>query len=220
MAQLSEAFAVELGHYQAGETNYRGREGHVHLPGRPGADRRGRVRAGQPAASQAAVPARRRPAQAVTALTPPQVAKLYDFPTGASAAGQCIGLLEFGGGYHPADITAWFSNLGLTPPPLADVGVDGATNSPGSDADTEVILDIDVAGSVAPGARSPSTSPPGPSRAGSTSSPPRFTMPPTDPSVLSISWGWPELGARRADLDRGRHGRGERRPSPRRPSSA
>ena len=32
VAQLGAAFAVDLGQYQVGETTYRGREGHVHLP--------------------------------------------------------------------------------------------------------------------------------------------------------------------------------------------
>jgi subtilase family serine protease len=42
---------------------------------------------------------------------------------------------------------------GSPTPALTAVGVDGATNAPGSDADGEVALDIDVAGSVAPGAK-------------------------------------------------------------------
>src|SRR5579884_3865223 len=32
VAQLEQAFGVDLGRYQVGETSYRGREGHVHLP--------------------------------------------------------------------------------------------------------------------------------------------------------------------------------------------
>jgi kumamolisin len=154
VAQMNEAFAVDLGTYQASQHSYRGQEGHVHVPaglaplvvGVFGLDNR-----------QAARPLFRvaDPAQATQALTPPQVARVYNFPAGKNTASQCIGLLEFGGGYRTADVTAWFGGLGLTPPRLADVSVDGAGNSPGSspDDDTEVILDIDVAGAVAQDAR-------------------------------------------------------------------
>ena len=40
----------------------------------------------------------------------------------------------------------------MTEPNITAVSVDGGTNSPGSDADAEVMLDIEVAGSIAPGA--------------------------------------------------------------------
>jgi hypothetical protein len=192
VAQLSEAFAVELGRYQTEQTTYRGREGHVHLPadlapiveGVFGLDNRQQARPlFRPAAT----------AQAVTALTPPEVAKLYDFPSGISAAGQCIGLLEFGGGYHPADITAWFTGLGLTPPTLADVGVDGAANSPGSPDDTEVVLDIDVAGAVAQGARIAVYFAPWTEQGWVDVVSTAIHDAVNRPGVISISWGWPEL---------------------------
>ena len=192
VAQMGEAFAVDLGRYQVGETSYRGREGHVHLPadlvpvveGIFGLDNRQQARPLFRSAS---------PAQAVQPLTPPAVAQLYDFPTGVNASGQCIGLLEFGGGYHPADITAWFTNLGLTPPALVDVSVDGATNSPGSDADTEVILDIDVAGAVGQGARMAVYFAPWTEQGWVDVVTTAVHDATNDPSVLSISWGWPEL---------------------------
>jgi len=194
VAQLGDAFGVDLGHYQAGETSYRGREGHVHLPadlvpvveGVFGLDNRPQAR---PLFQTAATA----PALAVQALTPPQVAQLYNFPTGPSAAGQCIGLLEFGGGYHPADITAWFGHLGLTAPTLVDVGVDGATNSPGSQADTEVVLDIDVAGAVAQHARIAVYFAPWTEQGWVDVVTTAVHDATNDPSVLSISWGWPEL---------------------------
>jgi kumamolisin len=194
VAQMSHAFAVDLGHYQVGGTTYRGREGHVHLPsdlipiveGVFGLDNRQQARPlFRPAAT----------AQVVKPLTPPQVARLYEFPTGTSAAGQCIGLLEFGGGYHAADINAWFTGLQLTPPMLVDVGVDGATNSPGSGADTEVILDIDVAGSVAPGARIAVYFAPWTEQGWVDVVTTAVHDASNDPSVLSISWGWPEFQA-------------------------
>jgi kumamolisin len=152
--QVNRAFAVDLGRYESQKGSYRGREGHLHLPqdlvdvveGVFGLDNR---RQAKPLLRQMSGPA----AQGIMPLTPPHVASLYGFPSG-SAAGQCIALLEFGGGYQLSDITAFFAGLGKPAPTISALGVDGATNSPGIDgnADAEVALDVDVAGSVAPGA--------------------------------------------------------------------
>jgi kumamolisin len=87
---------------------------------------------------------------------PAQVAEMYDFPGTYTGAGQCIAILEFGGGYTKHDLAAFFAENGISPPPhVVAIGVDGATNSPGTDqgADGEVMLDIEVAGSIAPAAR-------------------------------------------------------------------
>lgn len=88
-----------------------------------------------------------------TSYTPPQVAALYDFPTGISLDGQTIALVELGGGYETADLTTYFGTLSLPVPTVTAVSVDGATNSPSgtSGADPEVLLDLEVAGSVASG---------------------------------------------------------------------
>ena len=98
---------------------------------------------------------RRRPRAGTTAgtFTPPEVARIYNFPAGADGTGECIALIELGGGYRPADLTTYFHGLGLPAPNVTAVGVDDGANTPGSDADGEVMLDIEVAASVAPGAR-------------------------------------------------------------------
>jgi kumamolisin len=85
-------------------------------------------------------------------LTAPQVASFYQFPAGTDGTGQTVAIIELGGGYTPADLSTYFSGLGLSVPPVTAVGVDGAANSPGGDADGEVELDIEVVGGVAPGA--------------------------------------------------------------------
>ena len=157
--QMSRAFAVELNVYQAPKETYRGREGSVHIPelvadaveSVHGLDNRTVAqplfRVAAPGSDAIASP------QGTAPLTPPTVAKLYDFPTN-NAAGQTIAILEFGGGYKIADIQNYFNNVVHLPvPAVVTVGVDGATNSPGQSADLEVVLDIDVAGSVAPGAK-------------------------------------------------------------------
>jgi kumamolisin len=87
--------------------------------------------------------------------TPLEVAQAYAFPAGLDGTGQRIALVELGGGYADSDLDTYWSELGVTGPTVTDHEVDGATNAAGSDpegADGEVLLDIEVAGAVAPGA--------------------------------------------------------------------
>jgi kumamolisin len=130
-----------------------------------------------------------------TSYNPPQVAQLYNFPTGVTGAGQTIGILELGGGYNASDLSSYFSGLGITEPKVTAVSVDGAANSPGdpNGADGEVALDIEVAGSIAPGANiavyfTTNTSQ-GFLDALTTALHDTANGP---PSVISISWGSPE----------------------------
>src|SRR5208283_4193941 len=93
---------------------------------------------------------------AAVSYSPVQVAKAYGFPSGATGAGQCIAIIELGGGFNASDLNSFFGNLGIATPAVTAVPVDGATNSPTGDAsgpDGEVELDIEVAGSIAPGAQ-------------------------------------------------------------------
>src|SRR5271170_1242220 len=93
---------------------------------------------------------KRHPAQTAS-FNPPQVAQLYNFPAGVNGAGQTIGILELGGGYNASDLSTYFAGLGIAEPRVTAVSVDGATNSPTDpNADGEVGLDIEVAGSIAP----------------------------------------------------------------------
>jgi kumamolisin len=199
--QMNDTFGVDLGQYESPVGHYRGREGPVHLPGdvadlvvgvfglddRPMA-RRASNGTGPPGAST---------------LTPPQIAKLYNFPAG-SAAGQTIGILEFGGGYDHADIKAFFSGLNQATPKIHAVSVDGVTNSPTGDPkgnDSEVALDIDVAGSVGVGANIAVYFAPVSDR-GWADAITTAVLEPTGlpanwaaPSVLTCSWGFTELEA-------------------------
>ncbi len=94
-------------------------------------------------------------AAAPVSYTPPQVADIYQFPAGTTGAGQTVGVIELGGGFADSDLDTYFSGLGITTPSVTAVSVDGASNVPGKapqGADSEVLLDIEVLGSVAPGA--------------------------------------------------------------------
>jgi kumamolisin len=140
--------------------------------------------------------AKRHPSQTAS-FNPPQVAQLYNFPMAVNGTGQTIGILELGGGYNTSDLSSYFAGLGIAEPRVTAVSVDGATNTPNlpssptdPNADGEVALDIEVAGSIAPGANiavyfTPNTSQ-GFIDALTTAIHDTANGP---PSVLSISWG-------------------------------
>jgi kumamolisin len=127
-------------------------------------------------------------------FTPPQIAALYQFPANASAAGQTIGIIELGGGYKTADITAYFKALGQTPPKVTAVLVDGGKNAPtnANGADGEVLLDIEVAASVAPGANIAVYFAPNTDQGFIDAISTAIHDTKNKPSVISISWGGPE----------------------------
>jgi kumamolisin len=126
-------------------------------------------------------------------FTPPQVAQAYDYPS-ATGQGQCIALIELGGGYQDSDIQTYFSQLGLTPPTVVAVSVDGGTNSPGdpNGADGEVALDIQVAGAIANGARIAVYFAPNTNQGFQDAISAAIHDTTNQPSVISISWGAPE----------------------------
>ncbi|MCW2577870.1 MAG: peptidase [Modestobacter sp.] len=98
-----------------------------------------------------------RPAAPVgTAFTPPELGRVYRFPAGTDGSGQILAILEFGGGYTQADLDQYWTSIGpAAAPTVTAVGVDGAANAPAGDPhgpDGEVLLDIEVAGALAPGA--------------------------------------------------------------------
>ncbi len=135
---------------------------------------------------------RRRTAAPSGTFTPPQVAALYNYPKGLDGTGQTIAIIELGGGYKTTDLNTYFKNLGIKAPKVTAVSVDSGKNTPGSDADGEVMLDIEVVGSIAPGANLAVYFAPNTDQG--------FINAITDaahdttrkPSVISISWGGPE----------------------------
>lgn len=162
VAQMNAAFGVQLLRCEHEMGTYRGRQGPVQLPvelrdivvavlgldSRPQASPHFRVKTGRrKRKSRAANP----PAASFTAV---ELASLYDFPAG-TGQGQCVGIIELGGGYRPQDLKTYFADLGLPPPDVTAVSVDHATNRPTGDPagpDGEVVLDIEVAGAIAPAA--------------------------------------------------------------------
>jgi kumamolisin len=96
----------------------------------------------------------RRPLAATASLAARQVAQAYNYPLTLTGKGYTCGIIELGGGFGGADLPAYFGGLGLPTPHVTSVDVDGGVNKPDGPkgADGEVLLDIEVAGSIAPGA--------------------------------------------------------------------
>jgi kumamolisin len=192
-AQFNEAFGVRLVRYAHPEGGYRGHEGHIYVPG----DLAPIVEAvlGLDDRPQARPHFRGRKAQGGVTYEPPQVAGLYDFPAGSDGSGQCVALIELGGGYATADLQTFFGKVGVPMPSIVSVSVDGASNSPTGDPngpDGEVMLDVEVLGSVAPGAQIAVYFAPNTDAGFLDAITTAIHDTQHDPSVISISWGGPE----------------------------
>ena len=137
-----------------------------------------------------------RPAQQViSSFTPPQLAKIYDYPSGLDGSGECIGIIELGGGETQLDLSVYFQNLDLATPKVVTLSVDGGSNAPTGDPngpDGEVMLDIEVAGGVAPGATVALYFAPNTDRGFVDALTTAINDSDNRPSVISISWGSPE----------------------------
>jgi kumamolisin len=203
VAQFNAAFGVDLQRFEHPGGSYRGRVGSVELPdelrdvieavlgldNRPAAKPHFRARP-SPGNVQW-----RADAGGATSFTPLQVASLYDFPPG-TGQGECVGIIELGGGERAVDLNAYFAGLGISATPqVTAVSVDHGKNHPTGDAngpDGEVMLDIEVVGAIAPQARiavyfAPNTD------AGFLDAVTTAIHDATNkPSVISISWGGPE----------------------------
>ena len=194
-ANMARAFEVQLDRYEHEGHPYRARTGVIRLPAdlapsveavlglddRPQAKPHFRVRG---------APSRKASAAGVS-YTPRQVAQLYQFPLDVDGTGQTVGIIELGGGYKAADLKTYFSSLGIKQPTVISVSVDKGTNSPTNpnSADGEVLLDIEVVGAVAPGARIAVYFAPNTSLGFQDALTTAIHDSSNKPSVISISWG-------------------------------
>lgn len=97
----------------------------------------------------------------VAGHSPLDVARLYEFPRHLDGSGQTVAIIELDGGFVFSDIAPYFQNLGLKPPKIETILIDGQTNTIGRhiprhtelNADDQVAMDIEIAGAIAPRAR-------------------------------------------------------------------
>ena len=192
--QMSVAFGVELKRYEHPKSGiYRGRTGPIFLP----ASLSSIVQAvlGLDDRPQARTHFRPLAQTALATYTPPQVAKLYAYPPTLDGSGQCIGIIELGGGAATSDLQAYFSRLGIRMPTIVTTSVDGGQNLPTGDPngpDGEVMLDIEVAGSIANAAKIALYFAPNTDRGFLDAVTTAIHDSQNKPSVVSISWGGPE----------------------------
>lgn len=198
-ADFAKAFGTTIEQYEHDGGTYRGRTGALAVPadlvdvveGVFGIDNRP---VAKPHFQRRKTAPGVQPHAAGGSFTPPELAKLYNFPTGLDGSGQCIAIIELGGGYRTADIKTYFQKLGLPVPNVKPVRVDGGQNLPttSDSADGEVMLDIEVAAAVAPKALIAVYFTPNTDKGFLDA----VTMAIHDtinkPSVISISWGNPE----------------------------
>jgi kumamolisin len=197
VSNLQKAFQVELKEYSYHKGNFRGRIGSVSVPaeysdiitGVFGLDSRPQA---QPHFRRASQPDKHKKKSHAsdTSYDPNEVAQIYDYPAG-DGTGQCIGLIELGGGFQLDDISTYFSGLNITPPQVISVSVDGGTNSPttADSADGEVMLDIEVSGSIAPAAKIVVYFAPNTDQGFLDAVTTAVHDTTNQPSVISISWG-------------------------------
>ena len=201
-SDFSEAFGTKIDQYEHDGGTYRGRIGELTVPddladiieGVFGIDNRP---VAKPHFQQFYQP----PSFGIQAhatgqsFTAPQLAKLYNFPTGLDGTGQSIAIIELGGGYRNADIKAYFAKLGLPMPKVKTIRVDGGNNSPSTSnsADGEVMLDIEVAAAIAPKARIAVYFAPNTDKGFLDAITMAIHDKTNKPSVISISWGGPEI---------------------------
>ena len=200
IAAMQQAFLVELVTVEHEGKQFRARGGHVQIP----ANLHGVIEAvlGLDNRPQAKPKLRRHPlgiaprATGDMSYTPLQIAQLYNYPASGNGAGQTIAIIELGGGYSDSDLSSYFSGLGINPAPkVTAVGVDGGKNQPTGDpnsADGEVLLDIEVAGAIAPGASIVVYFTPNTDQGFLDAITTAIHDTVNEPSVISISWGGPE----------------------------
>jgi kumamolisin len=206
LGDLLDAFPTDLRMFHHPSGAYRGREGQIHVPqqlfgvvtGVFGFDTRPKHRSPNRRKLIAAAGAAGPGGQNGVAST--EFAKRYNFPTqfqgkALDGSGQTVAIVELGGGFRTSDLKVFFQEIGVPAPNVVSISVDHAGNNPtnANSADGEVMLDIEVAGAVAPKATfavyfGPNNGDQGFIDAISAA----VHDSQRKPSVVSISWGAPE----------------------------
>lgn len=210
VGSISSAFGVKLKDYNYNGKIYRGRKGWLHVPdeissivrGVHGLDNRHHferynrrlVKTGR---NRKYTRAARGESHFVTLK---KVAKRYNFPTRSrdgrilDGAGVCIGIIETGGGFVAEELDRYFKDLKIRSPNVLAVSIGNSQNNPGIDleADGEVMLDIGIAGAIAPAVKIVVYFCDGTTNGSIDAVKQAIYDREHNPSVISISWGAPE----------------------------
>lgn len=170
-SEFERFFQVKFAGYRSGDCDFRSYEGDLHIPRELeglvesvlGLDNRALARHHHFIRRHAGAPG----------VSPRDVAKLYHFPTPGNLAGQCIAIIENGGGFHRSDLENYCEQHHLERPVITEVNVDGTPNAPASKEligrgidqqvtdpaekasvlwTIETTLDVQLAAALAPGA--------------------------------------------------------------------
>jgi len=196
--KFTEAFQVYLANFtEDSGISYRGRSGAIHIPeiltdiitGVFGLDNRPQARPMFHMLKKYG--SLIHPQAAAVSYNPDAVAKAYKYPKDVNGAGECIALIELGGGYRNEDMQNYFGKLGIPLPVITSQSVDSGHNAPSTpdSADGEVALDIEVAGTVAPGAKIVAYFAPNSDKGFLDAISAAIHDRENNPSVISISWG-------------------------------
>jgi kumamolisin len=195
VSSLEKAFNVEVKEYSHPQGNFRGRTGAISVPaeyadivkGVFGLDNR---RQAEPHFRRLQTSDGLKAHAAADSNDPNEVAEIYNFPAG-DGTGQCIGIIELGGGFRLDDLSTYFASLNINLPQVISVSVDGGSNSPSNpnSADAEVMLDIEVAGAISPAAKIVVYFAPNTDQGFLDAITTAVHDSANQPSVISISWG-------------------------------
>ena len=150
-------FQVKLFHYAHSEGNYRGRKGDLRVPvelqeivvGVFGLDNRKMVKRRPIHRRRVSLNLAERAAASRTWFFPAELATIYSFPAG-NGQGQTVGLLEFGGGYFPDDLSTFCKDANVNVPVVKTVSVNNTPTNAKDGAEGEVMLDIEVVAGACP----------------------------------------------------------------------
>jgi len=122
------------------------------------------------------------------------VVRDYAFPADVDGSGQTIAILQFGGTFSRSDYDACMKLNGVTAGEVLTKRVDGADDIRRGETefDTELALDTQIAGGLAPGARLVLYTAPHSERGFLDVIRTVLFDDEFQPSILSISYGWPE----------------------------
>lgn len=164
--QFQQAFRTQISDYKQDGMMVRDRSGALFVPkslakdiegvygldNRPQATPRNRIEP-TPAAATPKADAAPKPERA--SFRADEVANAYNFPKGTTGKGQSAAIVELGGGIDMANEKSYYKDNSLPQPDINVITINGALSTTGRNprADSEVSLDSQVLGTVAPAAK-------------------------------------------------------------------